>query len=233
MGNGSLWSNIVLRKRYFLTQIIKDFRPKAFSRHLKAHKFVQQGFFSITILLHLFFRWPIWVRIFKDLLFNAYVVILKHWCFVIAIQLLNEICGRNVWREWSRKGNLHVWQLKPWWQAGHAQVCSWQLPVCLLHNPPFRQGLDKHGSITVRRDQRNYQEPGLVGIKPLVENLFTTHWFPYWYLTMQCLTSSIYLVSCSEKPGIMFAYNHCILFFRLCAPTLRLPILQAQCYLES
>ena len=29
------------------------------------------------------------------------------------------------------------------------------------------------------------QEPGLVAINPLVENLFTTHWFPQLYLTLR------------------------------------------------
>ena len=35
-----------------------------------------------------------------------------------------------------------------------------------------------------------YQEPGLGEFKPLVENLFTTHWFPYsWYPIIFSLTA--------------------------------------------
>ena len=43
--NGSLWSNVVFEKN--------DFRPEAFLRHLKAHKVVQQGVFSIIIFINL------------------------------------------------------------------------------------------------------------------------------------------------------------------------------------
>ncbi len=82
--------------------------------------------------------------------------------FITSALILAGILPTNsyleLWEEGLKneksKWNLHVWQLKPWWQSGHVQVCKWQLPVCVLHSPPLRQGLDKHGSITVSKEER-------------------------------------------------------------------------------
>ena len=65
MRNGSLWSNVVFEKQVFSYLNINRLQPWTLIRHLKAHTFVQQGWF--------FFHYSLatlmtnWVKMFADL----------------------------------------------------------------------------------------------------------------------------------------------------------------------